>query len=100
MCVCRFADGLLGTPADRARIEREALTDYPDNVVKRFVAHHTDAAGQLMVKVRWLGYDHAHDTEEPAHQLAEDVSQLLEEYLRQHDNEGPVARTLARYFGQ
>ena len=96
----RFADGLLGTPADRNRIEQEALTDYPDNIVKRFVSHRTDATGQLLLRVRWLGYDHAHDTWEPAHQLAQDVPQLLEEYLRQHDDEGPVARTLTQYFGQ
>ena len=98
--VRRFADNLLGTAADRKRIEKEALTDFPDNVVKRFVSHRTDTAGQLLIKVRWLVYDHAHDTEEPAHQLAKDVPQLLEEYLRQHDGEGPVARTLATYFGQ
>ena len=97
--VRRFADALLGTPADRRRIEREALTDFPDNVVKRFVTHRTDRAGQLLLKVRWLGYDHTHDTGEPAHRLAEDVPQLLEQYLRQHDNEGPCARTLATYFG-
>ena len=99
MRVRRFVDTLLGTPADRARIEREALTDYPDNIVKRFVSHHVDAAGQLMIRVRWLGYDSAHDTDQPAHQLAEDVPQLLEEYLRLHQREGACARTLARYFG-
>ena len=95
----RFANGLLDTPADRTRIEREALTDYPDNVIKRFVAHKTAADGQLLITVRWLGYDAAHDTDEPAHQLATDVPQLLEEYLRLHSHEGAVKRTLTQFFG-
>ena len=95
-----FTDNLLGTPTDRARIEREALTDFPDNIVKLFVSHRTDAADQLLLKVRWLVYDHAHDMEDPAHQLTKNVSQLLEEFLRQHDNEGPVVRTLTTYFSQ
>ena len=95
----RFASGLLGTPADRNRIEREALTDYPDNVVKRFVGHRVAADGQLLITVRWLGYDQAHDTPEPAHQLAQDVPNLLEEYLRLHQHEGAVGRTLRQFFG-
>jgi hypothetical protein len=94
----RFANGLLGTPADRSRIEKEALADYPDNVVKRFVGHKVAADGQLLVTVRWLGYDRAHDTDEPAHQLAEDVPNLLEEYLRLHQGEGAVGRTLKQFF--
>ena len=51
MRIRRFANGLLGTPADRARIEQEALRDYPDNVVKRFVGHKVDTDGQLLVTV-------------------------------------------------
>ena len=48
----RFTNGLLDTPADRTRIEQEALRDYPDNVVKRFVGHKVAADGQLLVTVR------------------------------------------------
>ena len=99
MRIRRFASGLLGTPADRNRIEREALTDYPDNVVKRFVGHRVAADGQLLITVRWLGYDQAHDTPEPAHQLTQDVPNLLEEYLRLHQHEGAVGRTLRQFFG-
>jgi len=62
------------------------------------VGHATAADGQLLIKVRWLGYDQAHDTEEPAHQLAQDVPQLLEEYLRLHANEGAVRRTPSPNF--
>ena len=98
MRIRRFANSLLGTPADRARIEKEALTDYPDNVVKRFVSHRVAPDGQLIVRVRWLGYDQSHDTEEPTHQLAEDVSQLLEEYLRLHQGEGACRRLLTQFF--
>ena len=94
----RFSNGLLGTPADRKRIEQEALRDYPDNVVKRFVGHKVAADGQLTVTVRWLGYDRAHDTDEPAHQLAQDVPNLLEEYLRLHQGEGAIDRTLNQFF--
>ena len=49
--------------------------------------------------MRWLGYDQAHDTDESAHQLAEDVPNLLEEYLRLHQGEGAVDRTLIQFFG-
>ena len=48
----RFANGLLYTPADRSRIEKEALRDYPDNVVKRFVGHKVGADDQLLITVR------------------------------------------------
>ena len=48
--------------------------------------------------MRWLGYDRTHDTDEPAHQLTEDVSNLLEEYLRLHQGEGAVGRTLKQCF--
>ena len=98
MRIRRFANGLLGTPADRMRIEQEALRDYPDNVVKRFVGHKVAADGQLLVTVRWLVYDQAHDTDAPSHQLTQDVPNLLEEHLRLHQGEGAIDRTLNQFF--
>ena len=52
-----------------------------------------------MIKVRWLGYDEAHDTEEPVHNLAKDVPGLVEEYLTVHKGEKACALMLKRYFG-
>ena len=95
----RFANGDLGTSIDAKRIEREALKDYPDNVVKRFVSHRRDKRGTFLIRVRWLGYDEAHDTEEPVHNLAKDVPGLVEEYLTVHKGEKACARMLKRYFG-
>ena len=37
---------------DVQRIEKEALADYPDNVVKRFVGNKVAADGHLLVTVR------------------------------------------------
>ena len=94
----RFANGELGSRIDAKRIEREALKDYPDNVVKRFVSHHKDKKGTFMIRVRWLGYDQAHDTDEPIHNLAKDVPNLVEEYLTLHKGEKACDRMLKRYF--
>ena len=91
----------MGTTIDAKRIERGALKDYPDNVVKRFVSHTTtkkEKKGTFMIRVRWLGYDQAQKTDEPLHNLAKDVPNLVGEYLTVHKNEKAYARMLARYF--
>ena len=65
---------------DRDAINAAALRDYPDNIVKRFVSHRfgDPPECQLMLQVRWLGYDAAYDTEEPVTDLIEDVPDLVE----------------------
>ena len=96
----RFSAGMLGTDADREAINAAALRDYPDNIVKRFVSHRFGPAPecQLMLQVRWLGYDAAHDTEEPVTNLIEDVPDMVESYLRKHPDDRACARMLSRYF--
>ena len=96
----RFSAGALATPADRQAIEQAALQDYPDNIVEKFVGHSFDdsPAKKLRITVRWLGYDSAHDTEEPADQLMEDVPEMVETYLRANAHESECARMLRRYF--
>ena len=96
----RFSAGALGTPADRDAIERAALKDYPDNVVKRFVSHTYDntRAKKMLIRVRWMGYDQAHDTHEDIATLVEDVPDMAEHYLRQHVHEPECYRMLQHYF--
>jgi len=95
----RFANGVLGTEVDRKVIEEAARRDYPDNVVKRLVAHEVvPGSGVLRIRVRWLGFGSAHDTWEPVHQLAEDVPELVEEYLRRCKKVAVCARMLERFF--
>ena len=93
----RFANGPLGTEADRRAIEQAALHDYPDNVVGRLVAHKMTDKG-LTIRVRWLGFDHAHDTWEPLANLAEDVPELVEQFLYKHRADRRCARALSKYF--
>ena len=96
----RFSAGALATDADREAIERAALRDYPDNVVQRFLSHTfgPGAKQPLLIRVRWLGYDAAHDTDEPATSLVQDVPDMVEEYLRRNKSEPACARMLKRYF--
>ena len=96
----RFSAGALGTDADREAIQAAALRDYPDNVVQRFVSHNFGPAPecQLMLRVRWLGYDAAHDTHEPVTNLIEDVPDLVEAYLRKHPDDRACTRMLRRFF--
>ena len=96
----RFSAGLLATAADRAAIEAEALRDYPDNVVKRFVGHTFGPAPErrMTLTVRWLGFDAAHDTQEPAANMVEDVPDMVEAYLRKNADDQLCARMLRRYF--
>ena len=89
---------MLGTPADARAIERAATHDYPDNVVKRFVGHSTVAKGVLHLRVRWLGYDAAHDTDESIGNLAEDVPNLVQAYLLENRHLPVCARVLRTYF--
>lgn len=68
----RFLAGALTTDADRRRaIEQAALRDYPNNQVERFLGHSFDNTGaqKMTIKVRWLGYDRAHDSDEPVSSL-------------------------------
>ena len=52
----------------------------------------------MEIRVRWLRYDSSHDTWEPVANLAEDVPELVEEYLRGKAHEPQCVRALARYF--
>lgn len=96
----RFSAGALATDADRRAIEQAALRDYPDNQVERFLGHSFDdtRAQKMTIKVRWLGYDRAHDSDEPVSSLVRDVPELVEAYLREHAHEAACARMLRRYF--
>ena len=96
----RFSAGALATDADRAAIEKAALKDYPDNVVDKFISHSfgPGPAKPLLIRVRWLGFDSAHDTHEPASNLVQDVPDMVEEYLREHKHDSACARMLKRYF--
>ena len=93
----RFANAALGTPADARQIEKAALTDYPDNLVQRLCEHRMSGRG-LEVRVRWLGFDVTHDSWEPIAGLAEDVPEMLEEFLYKHRADARCARALRRYF--
>ena len=45
-----------------------------------------------------MGYDAAHDTDEPVENLIEDVPQLVETYLRANIGEQTCARMLRTHF--
>ena len=94
----RFANAVLGSEVDMARLAAEAQKDYPDNVVKRLVDHRV-TEGKLQVRVRWLGFPEIMDTWGPVANLVEDVSDIVEDYLRGHREDGICARMLQRYFG-
>ena len=96
----RFSAGKLATEADRKVIEEVAMKDYPDNYPQKIVAH---ARGpppkrELMLTVRWLGYDAAHDTPEPISNLVEDVSDMVQAYLEANKGDKVCATMLRRYF--
>ena len=93
----RFANAPLGTPADAREIEKAALHDYPNNFVQQLLDHRMDNDG-LKIKVRWLGFDATHDSWEPLAGLAQDVPELVEEYLYAKRGDRRCARALSRYF--
>ena len=93
----RFSNAALATPADAVAIERAALQDYPDNGVERILADRLDADG-LKLKIRWLGFDSTHDSHEPIANLAEDVPEQVEAYLRNNAHFPICAKALRRYF--
>ena len=87
VCIRRFSACALATDADKAvLLEKAALKDYPDNVVDKFISRSFGhgPAKPLLIRVRWLGFDSAHDTHEPASNLVQDVPDMVEEYLREH----------------
>ena len=94
----RFSNAALGTPADREAIEKSAVSDYPDNFVKRILAHRRNPNDhEFEFKIRWLGFDQGHDSWEPATNIAEAAPDLTEEYLRAHPDQ-ETNRFLRRYF--
>ena len=93
-----LCNGLLGTPADARAIEQAALHDYPGNVVQRFLGHGTGEDGIFRMKVRWLGYDAVHDSDEAITTLVEDVPDLVQQYLAEHRDQPACARILRTYF--
>ena len=96
----RFSAGKLATKADRDAIEQEAMKDYPDNFPQKIVGHERGPPPkrELMLKVRWLGYDAAHDTPEPISNLVEDASDMVQEYLQANRKDKVCATMLRRYF--
>ena len=94
----RFSNAALGTDADRRRIEESAVKDFPDNFVQKFVAHRRNPTNnRIELKVRWLGFDAAGDTWESIAELAESVPDMVEDYLREH-NEPMLNRIRTRFF--
>ena len=93
----RFANAPLGAQADATAIERAALHDYPNNFVQQLLDHKMDGS-TFKMKVRWLGFDRTHDSWEPLASLAEDVPDLVEEYLYSKRADRRCARALRRYF--
>ena len=49
-----FVKVSLSTVVDAVAIEKAALHDYPDNIVKRLLDHRRDNTG-FLIRVRWLG---------------------------------------------
>ena len=93
----RFSNGVLGNDIDNARLVAAAQRDFPQNFVKALREHKVDD-GELSIKVRWMSWTPAHDTWEPAHNLAEDVPDILQRYLRAHQDDAVCAATLKQYF--
>ena len=93
----RFANAALGSPADARAIEKAALVDFPDNIPQRLCEHRMTDRG-MEVRVRWLGFDETHDSWEALSRLAEDVPELVEQFLYKHRADARCARALRRYF--
>ena len=67
-------------------------------MVKRFLAHRQESDDTLKIRVWWLGYDSAHDTWEPVHNLSTDVPDLVQAYLRLYRRDKECVCMLKRYF--
>ena len=94
----RFSNAALSTDADRRRIEESAVKDFPDNFVSKFVGHRRNPnTNRIELKVRWLGFDAAGDTWEAIAELVESVPEMVEDYLRNH-NEPMLNRIRTRFF--
>ena len=97
MRIRRFSNAALGTPADRRQIEESPVRDFPDNFVKKFIGHRRNpTTNRIELKVRWLGFDAAGDTWEAINELAESVPDMVEDYLRDH-NEPMLNRIRNRF---
>ena len=74
------------------------MKDFPDNFVSKFVGHRRNPnTNRIELKVRWLGFDAAGDTWEAIAELAESVPDMVEDYLRNH-NEPMLNRIRNRFF--
>ena len=74
-------------------MEKAALHDYPENPVQQLMDHRMENDG-IRVRVRWLVFDTTHHTWEPLSALAEDVPELVEEYLYSKKGDRRCARAL------
>ena len=97
-----FSNGDLGTEADIDGLRRAVTQDFPDNFIqKKFLGHRVDEEHDVfMLKVRWLGWGVAFDTEEPVHNMVEAAPHMVEDYLYQHAEEAVCDRYLRKYFGK
>ena len=94
----RFSNSALDTDADRWRIEESAVRDFPDNFVQKFITHRCNpTSNRVELKVRWMGFDAAGDTWESIAELTESVSDMVEDYLREH-NESMLNTIRTRFF--
>ena len=91
----RFANAALGSAADARAIEKAALADFPDNIPQRLCEHRMTDMG-MEIRVRWLGFDETHDSWEALSRLAEDVPELVEQFLYKHRAEAIKVRTGAK----
>ena len=74
------------------------MKDFPDNFVSKFVGNRRNPnTNRIELKVRWLGFDAAGDTWEAIAELAESVPDMVEDYLRNH-NESMLNRIRTRFF--
>ena len=95
----RFANAMLHSPADRAMLEESARRDFPDNFVKRFVAHRRNPTSHAVeLRVRWLGFDRHSDTWESIASLIETHPEEVEGYLRDHPDDEMLQQCLRTLF--
>ena len=81
------------------RMKEAAQRDFPQNFVDKFVGHEVDDThGVFTLRVRWMGFGPEWDTDEPIHNMVEDVPHMVEDYLHQHADDEVCARYLQEYF--
>ena len=95
----RFSNDDLGGEADMDRLLEAARRDFHQDFIQKFVGHRVHpTTGVFLLKVRWIGWGAAGDTEEPIHTMVEDDPHRVEEYLSQRQGDDDCRRYLDEYF--